>query len=86
MAKIALIGLSKVGFHMGKDLSKAEHSVTGLDLSEAASAAYRKAGGSKKRRRPSAHRRRLEPAPPRSIRRSPTTEWAPRTSRSSPNC
>ncbi len=45
MAKIAFIGLGKMGLHMGPNLAKAGHTVTGFDLSEAASAAYRKAGG-----------------------------------------
>jgi 3-hydroxyisobutyrate dehydrogenase len=45
MAKIALVGLGKMGFHMGANLTKAGHTVTGFDLSEAAAAAYRKTGG-----------------------------------------
>jgi len=45
MSKIAFIGLGKMGLHMALNLVKAGHAVSGFDLSEAASAAYRKAGG-----------------------------------------
>lgn len=45
MAKIAFIGLGKMGLHMAHNLAKAGHVVVGFDLSEAAATAYRKAGG-----------------------------------------